>query len=190
MAFAANLTGTSDLGNTGLTDYLFLFPDLTVTDYDLPASPWTGTIETFRASNNENLGGAILIGEDTLMKITWDNDGGAITDITGYWAIHRIEETSDEGYNIDELSTIWDYPTGNRLIPVTGETQLKIEIVAGDVVTSCIIDGSKLTDGVSYNISGRLSDGTGGGSPIPAGAKETEDGQIKETENDDIKIIE
>tara|TARA_R110000782_G_scaffold67351_1_gene136108 strand:- start:993 stop:1565 length:573 start_codon:yes stop_codon:yes gene_type:complete len=155
----SNLSGVSVLGAGGITDYHLLTPPLTVYDYDLDGNvvtEWSATIETFDPITLTNLSGAILTGQNTLFKITWVNSGGAVTDLTDFTAIHRIEETDQNGYNIDEVGTLYSYPSNNRVIPKSGFTNLDIFLLAGNVVTECLIDGSQLNSGVGYNLSGKI----------------------------------
>ena len=186
LAIKANVSGTSNLGISGNTDYLFLSSDLTIYDYDFPTT-WSAVVETFRASNSENLNGAILTGEDTIFSVTWTRAAGPVTDISDFWAIHRIEETGQNGYEIDELSTIRAYPDANRIVPIIGQTQLSMAIIAGKVVTLCLIDGNKIQNGVSYNLSGRISNGIP--LPVSVDCKLLEDGTPKFMEDGTTKIL-
>jgi len=190
LAVASNLSGTSDLGVSGITDYLFLSPAINVNDYDEDGNItpiWSGVIETFHPTTLADLGGQVLTGTDTIFKTTWTNSGGPVVDISQVWAVHRIEETNQLGYEIDELSSINAYPVPNRLIPLSGETQLKVYIDSGNVITECLVDGSQITAGIGYNISARLNDDV---PTVPAGAKITEEDVYKDTEEAIIKIIE
>lgn len=187
MSVKANVTGVSLLGVTGTTNYLFNSPNIKIFDYDLPTD-WSGIIETFKASNGAPLDGAILSSEDTLFIITWTKASGPVTDISDFWAIHRIEETQQNGYAIDELSSIRQFPASNRIVPIAPATQLDMSIVSGKVVTTCLIDSNKLTPGIGYNLSGRISDGIP--PPAPFNVKLTEAGIPKLTESGDYKIIE
>tara|TARA_R110001606_G_scaffold91591_3_gene204266 strand:+ start:14633 stop:17119 length:2487 start_codon:yes stop_codon:yes gene_type:complete len=159
LSMFSNLSGVSLLGVGGITDYHLLTPPLNVYDYDLDGNAvpvWSATIETFDPTNLTNLSGAILTGQNTLFKITWVNSSGAVTDLTDFTAIHRIEETDQNGYNIDEVGTLYSYPSNNRVIPKIGFTNLDIFLLAGNVVTECLIDGSQLNSGVGYNLSGKI----------------------------------
>jgi hypothetical protein len=159
LSMFSNLSGVNALGVGGITDYHLLTPPLTVYDYDLDGNVipvWSATIETFNPINLTNLGGAILTGQNTLFKITWVNSGGAVTDLTDFTAIHRIEETNQNGYNIDEVGTLYSYPSNNRVIPKGGFTNLDMFLVGGNVVTECLVDGSQLNSGVGYNLSGKI----------------------------------
>jgi hypothetical protein len=190
MLMFANVFGVDDLGTSGLTDYAIFSPNLTVYDYDKDGQTtpvWSATIETFNAANNSNLGGSILTGnDDTLFKITWVNSVAPITTLTDTYAIHRIEETNQNGYDIDELSTINPFPNGNRLQPKSGFVQLDMYIDSGNIVTEGIIKGNTLTEGVSYNLSGRIHVG----STTPFFGKLKEGGVQKTTEAGLDKTIE
>jgi len=177
LSMFSNLTGTSDLGVSGITDYHILTPSLTVYDYDVSAV-WTATIETFNPNNLTDLSGAILTGQNTLFKITWVNSGGAVTDLTDFTARHRIEGAFQNGYDIDEIGTLYSYPTNNRVIPKGGFTNLDMYLDSGNVITECLINGSQLVSGIGYNISGRIDVE----STVDPNAKATSpDGLVKDT---------
>jgi len=159
LSMFANVSGTSDLGVSGTTDYHILSPEIKVYDYDLDGneSPeWTAQIETFNLSTMTNTFGSVLSGQDTLFRITWTNSGGAVSSLDGISIIQRIEEAEQNGYNIDELGTLYSYPNNNRLIPKGGFTNLDYFIDNGNIVSECLIDGSKIIEGVSYSLSGKL----------------------------------
>ena len=188
LAFFGNVFGTSDLGVSGLTDYLTLTPPLRVYDYenDGNVTPvWTETIETFDASGTNNLGGAILTGQDTLFRSTWVNSGGTVTSLTGLWGINRIEETNQIGFSITEMSTL-NLPSSNQLLkPKNGLTLCDIQIVGGNVVLECLIDGNIAQSGVNYNLSTRIQDDN-----FVILGKQTETGVFKDTETSVIKVVE
>jgi len=158
MMFEINMTGVNALGVSGNTDYRYFTPNLRIYDYDLDSytTPrFTQVIETFHPTTLANLGGAILVGEDTLFKTTWTDTWGAITDITDFWGIHRIEESGGVG-NIYEISSYeTNELTNNLLKPISGDYLTKT-LTAGKLVTTCLIDGTKLTNGVNYDISARM----------------------------------
>jgi len=173
IAVRFNMFGTNTLGESGNTDYQFLSPDLKIFDYDLDENvtpDWIQVIETFNNDTTADLGGSILSGTDTLMRITWTNSGGPVTNTAGFYAIHRIETSEDTSDGIYELSSITAIvpPSGNLLKPVTGQTETTIVIDSGNVVTECLIDGSLISDTINYDLSGRLGD-----PGIPANFKTT-----------------
>jgi hypothetical protein len=188
IALIGNIAGVSPLGISGNTNYLMQSPDLLTYDYDLPTT-WVGTLQTFDETGTVNLGGAIRTDADTLMRVTWvRNDVFRIG--YNFWAIHRIEESNENGVNIYEFSSIITPISGNLMKPVAGETLLKLTVTTGSntVVTECLIDHTQLTTGINYKISARLDDGLASGS-LPD-AKKTEDDFIKITEDGQTKIIE
>lgn len=155
----ANLSGVSVLGTAGDTDYNVLTPSIRVYDYDKDGNVtpnWSATIETFDPDNMTDLSGTILTDKNTLFRITWVSSSGAVTDINDFTAIHRIEESNQNGYNIDELGTLYSYPSDNRVIPKELLSNLDLFLDSGNIVTECLIDSSKLQSGVGYNISGKL----------------------------------
>jgi len=186
VAISSNLYGVDDFGNGGLTDYLFLSPSLRVFDYDLDINEvplWSGQIETFAASTLTNLSGAVLTGKDTLFRTTWTNSGGAVTDLSYIVGINRIEETSQIGYSITEMSSI-NLPAANQILkPYTG-LYSNVYLSGGNVVVECLIDGSIAKSGIGYNLSARIFN------CVQNVGKMTEAGVYKVTELNVQKIIE
>lgn len=188
LAFLGNLSGTSDLGISGLTNYLITTPALTVYNYeeDGGANIWSHTIETFDSTGTNNLGGAILTGQDTLFRTTWSNSGGAVTSLVGLWGINRIEQTGQIGYAITEMSSLNDPDTNQLLKAKSGFTLLDMYLSSGDVVLECLIDGSIAQSGINYNLSSRIQDDN----IVSVSGKITEDGKDKATETNILKIVE
>jgi len=97
LAIFSNVSGTSPLGVSGATDYLFLSPNITVYDYEkdgLEPPVWTCDIETFDAVNMTPLNGSVLSGIDTLFRCTWTSINAPITSLADIWGINRIEITN------------------------------------------------------------------------------------------------
>lgn len=182
VGFFANLFGVNSLNVSGITDYLFPSPTLTVYDYTkdgLPIPVWTHLIETFDATATTNLGGAILTGQDTFFRTTWTHSGGPVTSLVNLWGIHRIEETNQPGFVIAEMSSLnLPLPTGQQLLKPTGIlTLLDITIVSGQVVLECLIDGSLVQSGKNYNLSTRIQDDN---VVIGAGKQKSPSGDLKQ----------
>lgn len=187
LGIAAIVDGVSVLNVSGTTSYLSLSPNLITYDYDLDGNItpiWSATIETFHPVTAVNLQGAILGGLNTVMKVTWVNSLGPVTSIATMYAIHRIEETDQPGYAIDEMSSILPQPVPNRVIPNPPALQTTLTIVAGDVVSECLIDGSQIIPGQAYNLSARLNDDS------IVGGKITEASVQKDTETSNSKVVE
>lgn len=160
--FDADVYGEdSTLGTSGNTNYKVLTNNLTTYDYDLDSTPstprYTGTIETFTEDGVTNLGGAILTnGDNTLVKTTWVDNLYSFVSFWDFYAIHRLEPQNAQGYAIEELSSINTPPTGQLIQPIVGNTLLGLQIVAGDLITSSLIDGSTVNPGVNYKLSSRI----------------------------------
>jgi len=187
-ALLANVTVTNPLGQSGATDYLIISPDILTYDYDLPTT-WAGTIETFNETGTVNLGGVIRTDANTLFKTTWVRTGPFNVGYN-FWAIHRIEESNENGTDIYEFSNIISSIANNKLKEVSGSTLLKVTVtpLTNTVITECLIDYTKLDPTKNYKISSRLDDGTS--IPyIPLG-KITEEDTGKITEDGQTKIIE
>ncbi len=155
---SANLFGTNAFGVSGLTDYIFASPALTVYDYTLDGNVtpiWSGVIETFNVAATTNLGLAVLNGQNTLFRTTWTNSNGPVVSLADLQGINRIEETGQQGYAMTELSTINPPDIGQILIPSTG-SQLDMYLSGGLVIMDCLIDGSLVGNGINYNFSSRI----------------------------------
>lgn len=186
IALKYNVSGVSDLGVSGVTDYLTLTPAIRVWDYrTFDPNTWSSAFNLIRASNSTFVG-LILSGEDTLFQVRWST-ADALGTIDEYYICHRIEVFRQSGYEIYELDTLYDIPSNNLLIPLSGESYLKIYIDSGFVYSECLINGNLIDPNTSYSISATLKREGGG---VPVGAKLTEGGVIKTTETGDIKIIE
>tara|TARA_R110000796_G_scaffold78436_2_gene174883 strand:+ start:3217 stop:5685 length:2469 start_codon:yes stop_codon:yes gene_type:complete len=160
LAILGNVSGTSPLGISGLTDYLFLSPNITVYDYEkdgLEPPVWTCSIETFDAVNMTPLNGSVLSGIDTLFRCTWTSINAPITSLADIWGINRIEITNQPGYEITEMSSLnLPLPTGQQLLKPSLGTLLDVTLVGGNVVMECLIDGSLVATGTNYNLSSRI----------------------------------
>jgi hypothetical protein len=135
LAISSNVAGVSTLNVAGNTDYLFLSPTITVYDYEedgLIPPVWSCVIETFDFATSTNLGGAILSGQDTLIRSTWTNSNGAVTSLASIWGINRIEETGQQGYDITEMSSLND-PAANQILKPNSGTKLFVYLNAGNV---------------------------------------------------------
>lgn len=171
MLYLFSVNGKNALGVAGTTEYRFFSPNFTIFDYDKDgnATPaFTQVIETFDATTMTNLGGAVLVGQDTLFRITWTWSGGALTDITTYWVIHRIEKSEAIGQQIMEFGSAETNETTNNLL----KAPLTRTLVSGLMVTECLIDGTK-TQNIDYNLSGEINSPTSTGTPTPTGEVKT-----------------
>jgi len=163
LAIRANVYGEdSTLGTSGNTIYEVITQNgITTYDYDednlSPSPRYTGTIETFTEDGLTNLGGAIQTnGDNTLVKTTWVDNTFTFTTLWNFWGIQRLEVTNAQGYAIEEFSSINTPPAGQILQPITGSTLLDMQIVGGNCVTQCLIDGSAINTNVTYKLSSRI----------------------------------
>lgn len=191
---SANLSGTNTLGQSGLTDYLILSPNIIVNDYDddFTGNPQlSAVITTEDPDTSTDLGGDIIVGGPTIMRVTYTDAGGPVTALTGIWGWHEIQPFEQNGYGQEKISTESIPPTNNLLIPLAGETELKIFIDSGNIVTECLIDGTLISEGDNYTISGRIESTLSlPGVPSVDKDKITEVGVLKETETSDQKVVE
>jgi len=188
--FQFNVFGTNDLEVSGNTIYNFFSNDITIRNYDVDGyTPprFTQVIETFTADGLVNLGGAVQSGVDTLMKITWTASSGSIVSITDWWAIHRIEVTGQTGQQIHELSSFETNEITNNLLKGKTTDYLDMNIVFGKLVTTCLIDGSKIQSGVDYNLSGRIESPTKPGGRF--NVRVTDDGSNRVDLNGNVRVL-
>lgn len=163
LSFSANLDGLNVLGVQKNTDYRFLSPNILIFDYekDGNATPkYTIDLKTFKADTLVDLDGNLLDGEDTLLKVTYTQVGGIpVVDIAEGYGIHRIENENNISKDIEEFSSITtpSIDVNNKLKPITGETLLKISIIAGNIVTESLVDGTRLTAGVNQKLSATIN---------------------------------
>lgn len=186
LMFHANVSGTSLLGVSGDTDYWIFTPEILVNDYDQDGiSPlvWTHSIETFDETGTNNLSGSVQQGLNTLIRATWTNSGGAVSDITGLIGLIRIQEVDQPGDAITEMSNVQLPATNQLLIPSSGD-KLDVYIDSGNVVMECIVDGSKANP-IPYCISSEIKNNL-----AVIDGKVTEQGELKITEGGEVKIIE
>ena len=139
------------------TTYRNLSPTLNLQDYNKDGNltpKWSIVLETFDESGTNNLSGAILKTANTLFRTTWTPSSGSTSDFNDYWAVHRIDNFKTTGYgSIEEISSE-KLSLNNILIPLSGETKLKVTINPTNVITECLIDFTKLQG--NYTLSTRL----------------------------------
>lgn len=154
LALVVNVSGEDDLGRTITGDFINYGGVISVNDYDesTDAPAITGVIETYDPDTNQSLSGNILYnGKDTLFRAVFQN--AALMD----FGIHRIEPSQNPGDGIDELTSLYGPRPTNLLKPKTGETQLSFDKVGSVVTTECLVDGSKIQEGVNYKLSARIA---------------------------------
>ena len=99
------------------------------------------------------LGGAILSGQDTLIRAIHPNVNGPVSSLTDIWGFHRIEDTGQPGYENEEINTLTNSPSNSLLIPFVG-SNLNMYIDSGNVVTESLVNGSNSNG--NYNITARI----------------------------------
>lgn len=191
MLYLFNVSGKNLLGISGDTDYRYFSPKFIIHDYDKDdnTTPYfTQVIETFTADGLTNLGGVIQDGVDTLFKITWIPLTPLVS-IANFWGIHRIHITGETEQVIYELGTFEANLPNQILKPISGSF-LDMQLVSGNIVTTCLIDGSLIQSGFTYDLSGEINSPTKTGTPGTGESKILEDGTPKIKEDGTIKILE
>lgn len=122
--------------------------------------------------------GVILSNEPTRIEISFDILDDGVWDIDKTYAVTTIEIDRGAGrMEMRQLSSVWGSETDNPLIPLTGETKLKMEVDVTNKVlkTSCLVDPDLLQPGAKYRITGRVGckvDGNGTGEIFDPGLYE------------------
>lgn len=122
--------------------------------------------------------GVILSNEPTRIEISFDILDDGVWDIDKTYAVTTIEIDKGAGrMEMRQLSSVWGSETDNPLIPLTGETKLKMEVDVTNKIlkTSCLVDPNLLQPGAKYRITGRVGckvDGNGTGEIFDPGLYE------------------
>lgn len=122
--------------------------------------------------------GVILSNEPTRIEISFDILDDGVWDIDKTYAVTTIEIDKGAGrMEMRQLSSVWSSETDNPLIPLIGQTKLKMEVDVTNKVlkTSCLIDPDLLQPGAKYRITGRVGckvDGNGTGEIFDPGLYE------------------
>jgi hypothetical protein len=155
MVLNMGLTGDDSLGVNKSSTFVYRSGDATILNYDVSTDGTVaGTVYTFDESGTNDLGGAILTNANTLFRIVWVKSGVALNDVD--YTIHRAQISNSLGSDISELSSINTRLIGDILKPITGETLLKNTLVGSDIHSECLIDYTKLKQGVQYDLSGEI----------------------------------
>lgn len=151
----ADLTGLDTVGINRSSNFKNYSGDIDLYDYGTADDgAFSATLSTHDVVNDTDLGGLILRNQDTLLRTTWVNSGSPdVSDIN--YIIHRIQATGGKK-DISELSSINARLIGDNLKPVSGETLTKVTKVGADIVSECLIDYTKLQEGINYDISARI----------------------------------
>ena len=104
--------------------------------------------------------GVILNNEKTRVEISYEIiDDVGVWDAAHIYAVTTLEIDKGAGFmQLRQLSSVWGSETDNPLVPVAGQTKLKV-VISGDnkkVTTSCLIDPELLDIASRYRITGRI----------------------------------
>jgi len=134
------------------TIYRHISGDLNVYDYlkdDTVPADWVGIIETFKQDGTTPTNLKILSNEPTKIKVTFAPNGFNPT-LADYYGIVRLEPALQQGFDIDESSTLrGDAPTP-RIANAT------ISKVGFNLIVEAETVPANLEPGQEYNISSRL----------------------------------
>jgi len=101
--------------------------------------------------------GILLSNEETRIEILFTNLSEPMS-VENLYGVMTIEVDKGPGlFEHRQLSSVWGSENDNILVPLQGETKLKIEQVDPNTVKiSALVDHTKLTDAFRYKITGRL----------------------------------
>lgn len=147
------MEGLNDDGEKGQTTYEFISQEFDIFDFDEQDNdPTTWDCEIVTDFND-----SIDIDAPTKVTATFTPQPPyIISDPSVWWGEVRIEETQQPSFLNDVITTTKPIANNNRLIPLTGETQLKKTLVSNTLVFECLIDNSKILN-TNYNLTGRLA---------------------------------
>lgn len=145
-----------------ITEYKNCTIPLVVRDFgkDGSRTVWTDTaptIKTYTEDGLTDLEGGLLYGANTLVVMTWTRNAATSMLVGDMVAMHRIEPDNSPTQDYIEYFGSLGNNIETQLGPVAGSSDLKITKVSTTVVTTkCLVDGTKITKGITYNISGRI----------------------------------
>jgi len=147
----------ANISNNEVTTNYIHKSELIANDFgEIASEDWTLLpIDTFDTDLN-NLNGAVLNGETTIIKAEFQPNFVVTPILADYYGIIRIEKNlSATDKEIYELSSVRSAPVDNLLLPLELETVLKLSLNGSNIVLECRTDET-LIQNVSYNIYARL----------------------------------
>lgn len=159
--------------------------NITLIDYDQNAN-LNVTHEYYRDSDNTllNVGtdpgtgrplGAVLSNEATRIEIEFEiTDSGTWVAANTYGVVTIEIDLGAGRFEQWQLSSVWDRESDNPLKPVTGETNLKLEVDGTNKFAklTCLIDPDLLPDAPRYRVTGRIGCFDDSGTPFSPGLYE------------------
>lgn len=103
--------------------------------------------------------GVILSNEETRIEIEFEITDAGVWDLPNTYGVLTIEIDKGPGeFEMRQLSSVWNSESDNPLIPLTGETKLKLEVDGTNkfLTMSCLVDPDLLDDGARYRVTGRV----------------------------------
>ena len=101
--------------------------------------------------------GVVLSNKPTLLEIIYTKVSGNF-DLTNVYCSTSIETRNGAGeMNHHQISSIWEHNQNGWLIPVAGQTKLKVELTSPNVIkTTCLIDNESIEQSPQFKVSGRI----------------------------------
>lgn len=103
--------------------------------------------------------GVILSNEPTRIEIDFEIIDDGLWNLSDIYAVTTIEIDRGAGrMEMRQLSSVWNSESDNPLIPVPGESKLKMSVdgTFKILTTTCLVDPDLLEDGSKYRITGRV----------------------------------
>ena len=160
----------------------FVEGDLTINDYDSSADV-TSIHELFLLDGVTPVG-ALLAGEELILRATHTKT--TPWDPTSVWGWIKAENRESNAYA--RISSVWDWNTIDKPFrPLTGETKCKLSFPsANEAVLEAVIVVDEIINTGLADFTSRIE----GERINPINAKLMESGVYKQTENNQLKIIE
>lgn len=137
-----NYVGTCILGNE-VYDFF--------EDGNIPPD-WSVEMKTYSFATGNDLGGAILFNEQTLVEAVFTPSSGSIPFTNVINGVIRIEELNAGMSNIEEIDILYNRIPGSKLIPLPGETGSRVEVTSTEIKVSCLVDHTRLDPNKTYTL--------------------------------------
>lgn len=162
-AIVARLDCNVQDNNGGTTRYVFESPDAEVENFgdtgEGEKQTWCCTTGTTDIDDTVNLNGDYLTSDDTKVRLRvkkCDNTTFNPADICGEL---RIDIENGGQYTIERLSTFRPFVAGQKLIPLSGESNAKIEVDPSNLYVDIVarVDKTKIKAGDRLCLSGWMT---------------------------------
>jgi len=102
--------------------------------------------------------GVLIAGEQVRVETIFTRTSGAWAGLTGVYGVSCLEVYHGSGqFDFRQLSSIWGSEPDNPLIPLVGETKLKLTLISPtELKMECLVEPSLLQDATKFKHSARI----------------------------------